>query len=240
LRNRATVVLTGGLAGALIGIVLFVLFVGRFAMGTLAMTDNGDALLSVTGGALYLGTVIVALIGGLVVSAIAYGASSEADDTATRFELAHILPFGLVAAVAAGYSILRAGVGLAGDAAAGVVSIRVAPLVMAILLAGLVAGMVVSWVVSTLAAKRIVGLEGEAAPASTAAMMRAATQAVSRPMLAIVVIAALAIGLSQLLLAAQGNAAIAIFGGAAAVVLLGAAAAAYMGGGSENGNKSAG
>jgi hypothetical protein len=90
--------------------------------------------------------------------------------------------------------------------------------------------MLVAWVVSTLAAKSIVGFEGQAAPVSTAAMMRAATRAITGPMLAIVVIAALAITFSQLLLAAEGTAAIAIFGGAAALVLLGAAGAAYLGG----------
>ena len=61
-------------------------------------------------------------------------------------------------------------------------------------------------------------------------MMRAAAQAVLGPILAIVVIAALAIGLAQLLLAAEGTAAIAIFAGVGALVLFGAAAAAYLGG----------
>lgn len=239
MKNRATVILTGGFAGGLLGIVLLVLLAGRFSMNAVGMTDNGDAQLAVTGGALYLATVIAALIGGAVVSAIAYGASSDADENTTRFEFVHILPFGLVAAAAAGYSVLRAGVGLAGDAGAGVVTIAVAPLAMTTLLAGFVAGVVVSSIVSTLAAKSIVGLEGQAAPASTTAMMKAAARAVSWPMLAIVVIAALAIGLSQLLLAAEGVAAIAIFSGAAAVVLLGAAAAAYLGG-SRDGNDAAG
>jgi hypothetical protein len=96
--------------------------------------------------------------------------------------------------------------------------------------AGLVAGGATAWVVSTLAAKSVVGLEGEAAPANTAAMMRAAAQAVMGPMLAIVVIAVLAIGLAQLLLAAEGTAAIVIFAAVGALVLFGAAAAAYFGG----------
>lgn len=230
LRNRSTVILTGGFAGGVLGVVMLALFIGRFSMNAIGMTDNGDAQLSVTNGALYLAGVVVALIGGAVVSAVAYGAGSGDNDDTTRFELVHILPFGLVTAVAAGYSVLRAGVGLAGTAAAGVVSIPAASLAATTLIAGLVAGMLVAFVVSTLAAKRIVGLEGEAAPASTAAMMRAAARAVSGPMLAIVVIAALAIALSQLLLAAEGTAAIAIFSGAAALVLLGAAGAAYLGG----------
>lgn len=237
MNNRASVILTGGFAGGLLGIVLFVLFAGRFAIDAVGMTDNGDAQLAITSGALYLAAVVVALIGGAVVSAIAYGASATDDDGSTRFQLSHILPFGLVAAIAAGYAVLRAGVGFAGDAEAGVVSIAVAPLAITILLAGFVAGAVVSWVVATLAAKSIVGLEGEAAPVSTAAMMKAATRAITGPMLAIVIIAALALALSQLLLAAGDVAAIAIFGGAAALVLLGAAGAAYLGG-SRNGKGS--
>lgn len=229
MKKRSTVIFTGGLAGGLIGISMLVLFAGRFAMDAVDLTGNGDGALSVTTGALYLAAVAVALIGGAVVSAIAYGVSA-AEDAATRFELAHILPFGLVTAVAAGYSVLRAGLGIAGETATGVITVRAAALALTVLIAGIVAGMLVAWVVSVLAAKSIVGLEGEAAPASTGALMKAATRAVMGPMLAIAIIAALAISFAQLLLAAEGVAAIAIFGGAAAVVLLGAAAASYLGG----------
>ena len=239
MRNRSTVIFTGALAGGLLGITLFVLVAGRYAMAGVGLDARGDGQLSVTGGALYLAGVIVALLAGAIVAAVAYGAGSDDGSDATRFSLAHIMPFGLVAAVAAGYSILRAGVGFAGDSVAGVVTVPVASLAITVLIAGLVAGALVAWVVSTLAAKSIVGLEGEAAPASTAAMMKAATRAVTGPMLAIVVIAALAIGLSQLLLAAQGTAALAIFGGAGALVVLGAAGAAYLGGpGNGNGANS--
>ena len=218
------------MAGGLIAVVLLALFVGRFAIETVGLSNGGDGELVVTSGALYLATVVVALLGGTVVSAIAYGASSDGNESVTRFELAHVMPFGLVAAVAAGYGLLRAGLGLAADADAGMVTTTIAALAFSALVAGLVAGGLTSWIVATLAAKSIVGLEGEAAPASTGAMMKAAMQAVTGPMLAIVVIAALAIALAQLLLAAEGVAAIAIFGGAAALVLLGAAAAAYLGG----------
>ncbi len=230
MNNRSTVVLSGALAGGLIAIALLVLFAGRYAMDAIGLTSGGDAELAVTNGALFLATVVVSLVGGAVVSAVAYGASSDDDEGQTRFELGHIMPFGLVAAVAGGYSILRAGLGFAGDSEAGVVTVTVAALALTALIAGIVTGALVAWVVSTLAAKSIVGLEGEAAPTSTAAMMRAATRAVTGPMLAIIVIAALAIALAQLLLAAEGIAAIAIFSGAAAVVLLGAAGAAYLGG----------
>lgn len=235
MKNRATVILSGALAGGLIGIALFALFAGRFAIDALGLTGGGDAELTVTSGALYLATVVAALIGGVIVSVIAYGVSSDDDETVTRFELGHILPFGLVTAVAAGYSILRAGLGVAGDAEAGIVSLPIAALALTVLISGLVTGALVAWVVATLAAKSIVGFEGEAAPSSTTAMMKAATRAVTGPMLAIIVIAALAIALSQLLLAAEGVAAIAIFGGAAAVVLLGAAGFAYLGGSNDDG-----
>lgn len=235
MNSRLTVVVSGALAGGLVGLVFLALFTGRFAMESLGLTSGGDAELSVTSGALYLAAVLAALLGGTAVAVIAYGVSSDDDESVTRFGLAHILPFGLVAAVAAGYSILRAGLGIAGDAEAGVVTVSLAALGLTVLIAGLIAGAVVAWVVSTLATKSIVGLEGEAAPSSTAAMMRAATKAVSGPMLAIVVIAALAIALAQLLLAAEGVAAIAIFSGAAGLVLLGATAFAYLGGSKDDG-----
>jgi len=234
LGNRSTVVLTGALAGGLIGVALLAFFAGRFAMGGIGLTSGGDAQVAVTSGALYLATVVVSLIGGVAVAVIAYGISSESGDEATRFELGHILPFGLVAAAAIGYGTLRAGIGFAGSAEAGVTTVSFAPLSISVLVSGLITGGLVAWVVSTLASKSVVGLSGEAAPASTAAMLRAATRAVSGPMLAIIVIAALAIALAQLLLAAEGVAVIAIFGGAAALILLGAAGAAYLGGPKDN------
>ena len=233
MNNRSTVILTGALAGGLLAIALLALFAGRFAIEAVGLSEGGDAELAVTSGALYLGAIVASLLGGAVVAAVAYGASSEDDEGVTRFELAHIMPFGLVTSVAVGYSILRAGLGIAAETVAGVVSVNAAALGLIVLIAGLVTGALVAWVVSTLAAKSIVGLEGEAAPSSTAAMMKAATRAVTGPMLAIVVIAALAVALAQLLLAAEGTGAIVIFSGAGALVLLGAAGAAYLGGSRE-------
>jgi hypothetical protein len=235
LRHRSTVVITGALAGGLLGIALLALFSGRFAIGAVGLSTGGDAELMVRGGALFLAAVLAALLGGAVVATVAYGATADAtDDGATRFELVHVLPFGLVTAIVVAYSILRAGLGVAGDSADGTVTVTMAALALTTLLSGIVAGGATAWVVSILAAKSLVGLEGEAAPSSTGAMMRAAAQAVMGPMLAIVVIAVLAIALAQLLLAAEGTAAIVIFGGVAALVLVGAAATAYLGGGSND------
>ena len=232
MRNRSTVIITGGLAGGLLAVALVALFAGRFAIESVGLSEGGDGQLIVRSGALYLATVVAALLGGVVVSAVAYGASATTADEENRFELAHILPFGLVTAVAVGYSIVRGGLGITAEIASGEITTTIAALALTSLIAGVAAGVVTAWVVATLAAKEVVGLEGEAAPASTAAMMRAALQAMTGPMVAIVVAAAFAIGLSQLLLAAEGTAAIAIFGGAGAIVLFGAAAAAYLGGGS--------
>ena len=229
MKHRSTVVLTGALTGGLVSIALLVLFAGRYAVEAVGLSSGGDAELSVTSGALYLATVVAALIGGVIVSLVAYGASSDGAEGTTRFELAHVMPFGLVISVAVGYSVLRGGLGWAADSEAGMVTTTVAALSMTVLAAGVVAGAHIAWVVSTLAAKSIVGLEGEAAPTNTSAMMKAAMQAVTGPMLAIVVIAALAVAFAQLLLAADGVSAIALFGGAAAVVLAGASAAAYLG-----------
>jgi hypothetical protein len=205
-------------------------FAGRFAMDSVGMTAAGDGQLAIQSGALYLATVVAALLGGLAVSVIAYGMTANNDDETGRFKLVHILPFGLIAAVATGYSVLRAALGASADIASGTVTVTIGALAVAALLAGVVAGAVTAWIVATLAAKRIVGLEGEAVPESPAAMFKAAVQAITGPLIAIVAIAALAISLAQLLLAAEGTAAIAIFSGAAALVLFGAAVAAYLGG----------
>ena len=233
MNNRSTVVLTGALAGGLLAIAFLAVLAGRYAIESASLTATGDAELIVTSGALYLAVVVAALLGGIVVSAIAYGASADSDATSTHFELGHVLPFGLVAALAVGYSVMRAGLGVTADIEAGELTATVAGIALTALVSGVVAGAVTAWVVTTLASKSIVGLEGEAAPASTAQMMKAAMQAVTGPMIAIVVIAALAISLAQLLLAAEGTAAIAIFSGAAALVLFGAAAVAYLGDGND-------
>jgi hypothetical protein len=227
LRKRSTVVITGALAGGLLAVCLLALFLGRFAT-EFGLSEGGDALLALRAGAVYLASVIAALIGGAAVATVSYGVSARDDDA--LFQLTHIMPFGLLTAVAASYSVLRAGLGIAADVAAGTIEVTAAALTFSSLAAGVVAGGATAWVVATLATKSIVGLEGEAAPASTAAMMRAATQAVLGPILAIVVIAVLAIGLAQLLLAAEGTAAIVIFAAVGALVLFGAAAAAYFGG----------
>lgn len=200
-------------------------------MESVGLSSGGDGQLVVASGALYFATVVAALVGGAIVSAAAYGASAKDSDDATRFELMHVLPFGLVGAVVTAYSIVRAGLGITAEIEAGEITVTIAAIALTVLVAGLVAGGVTAGVVATLAAKRIVGLEGEAAPASTSAMMKAAMQAVTGPMLAILLIAVLAISLAQLLLAAEGTAAVVIFGVAAALVLFGAAAAAYLGGG---------
>lgn len=230
MKNRLPVVLTGSLAGALLAVVVVVLFAGRFATGSVGMSDAGDGQLVVQSGALYMATVVAALVGGVAVSVITYGMTASEEADSPRFELSHVLPFGLIAALAAGYSVLRAGLGLTADIAGGEVTVPIVALAVAALLAGLVGGAATAWVVVTLAAKRVVGLEGEAVPASTSAMLKAALQAITAPMIAIVLIAAVAVSLSQLLLAAEGTAAIAIFGGVGALVLFGATATAYLGG----------
>jgi uncharacterized membrane protein len=230
-RQRPTAVLWGSLGGGLIALTGFAVLVGRNSLGSLGLDSGGHAQLALASGALYLAVVLTAVLGGAAVSGIAYGLSSKGErDVATRFELSHVLPFGIVAAIAGGYAVFRAGIGFAADAAAGVTTITVRDLAVVVLLSGLVAGAITSWITSLLEAKQVVGLSGEAVPESSAAMLRQALRAVTGPMLAIVVIAGLAIGLSQLLLAVQGAAAVAIFAAVGAIVLLGAAAAAHLGG----------
>ena len=92
MNSRSTVIVSGALAGGLIAIAFLALFAGRFSMGSLWLTSGGDADLSVTSGALYLAAVVAALRGGVAVAVIAYGVSSDDDESVNRFGLAHILP----------------------------------------------------------------------------------------------------------------------------------------------------
>ena len=77
--------------------------------------------------------------------------------------------------------------------------------------------------VDALSRPSLIGFSGEAAPASTRAMVAEMLQAVGAPVIALIVGAVFAISLSQILLAVEGTGAVVIFSVVGAVVLGGAA-----------------
>ncbi len=223
----------GAAVGSLLALGVLVLFTGRQAIGSVgAVVLDYDAVrarpqFAVSSGGLFLLVAGIALLGGLAVAALTYARSRELDPTSERFPLRAVLPVGAVTSLVAGYAVLRAGLGATADIGGGVVTISAFRMIVVTLLAGFVAGAVTAGIVEPLARKRVLGFGGEAWPADRGTFLRAMARAVGAPMLAAITIVALAIGLSELLLALGKDAAVAVFAVVAAVVLGGVALVAY-------------
>ena len=123
--------------------------------------------------------------------------------------------------------MLRFGLGATATIEEGVVTISVFRMAVLAVVTGAAAGGITASAVDALARPAVLGLEGEAWPTSTRAFLGEMVRALGGPTIATVTIAALAIGLAQLLLTFHGAASIAIFSVVAALVLGGAAAIAY-------------
>ncbi len=220
-RSRVRATVYGATAGALAGLAFMVLFVGRFSLGSVSEVD-GRASFEVSTGSMYLLTVILGLLGGLVIAVVAYAYGRETEPEAKSFPLSYLAPTGAVTAALFAYATLRFGVGAVGDITAGVATISVVRMTVVALIMGVVSGSITGLVVDSLARPAFLGLEGEAMPESAGAMMKEMMRAVGAPIIAIVAAAAFAISLSQVLLAVEGVGAVAIFSVVGAIVLGGA------------------
>jgi hypothetical protein len=187
---------------------------------------RGRSDFAVSSGGLYFAVIILAVLGGLVIAGAIYAFGSR-DVAERRFPLRFLLPTAGITAAIMAYAISRAGLGAVATIELGTVTVSVFRLIVVSMVAGAVAGGATASVVDALARPSFLGFEGEAAPQSSAAFMREMVSAVGAPTIAVVVAAAFAIGLSQLLLALSGAAAVAAFGVVAAIVLGGAALVAY-------------
>ncbi len=132
-----------------------------------------------------------------------------------------------VGSIVIAYAVTRAGLGAAADIEAGVITVSVFRMSIIAAAAGAGAGAITAGAVDDLARPEFLGLEGEAWPTSGRAVVAEMMRAIGAPTVAIVVVAALAIALSQLLLAIEGIGAVAVFSLAAGIVLFGAAFVAY-------------
>ena len=211
----------GSVAGGVIAMVLIAIFAGRFAVNALDVLD-GRASFEASTGSVYLLVVVVGLIGGLAISAVTYAFAAESEPETQRFPIAWMLPIGAVVAALFAYAVLRFGVGMAGDISAGILTVSVMRMAIIALVMGVVAGGITGAVVDALARPSMIGFEGEAAPESPGAIAAEMLQAVGAPVIALIVGAAFAIALSQVLLAVEGIGATIIFSVVGALVLGGA------------------
>jgi len=219
--KRVRAVGYGALVGAACGLTLSALLVGKFALHAVVV-ENNRAAVQVTTGSLYLLVVVTGLLGGLLVAAIMYGIGYELEPDSPRFAPAAVLPAGAVVAALFAYTVLRVGVGMLGEISEGVATIGSGRLVVVVLAMGLVAGAMCAAVTDALARPAVLGFEGEAIPRSAGALVAEMARAVGTPLIAVIAAATFAISLSQLLLALEGTAAVAVFSGVAALVLGGA------------------
>jgi hypothetical protein len=230
--SRLRAVLYGAVVGGFLALIAFVVLGGRFALGAAVATPliSGSPRAAITfsasSGGTYLIVVFAGMLGGLVVAGITYAVARESEPEAPKFPLRYQLPLAALVSGITAYAALRGGIGGFADIADGVVTVTVFRMTLVILIAGVVAGAVTAYVVDRLARPELLGLEGEAWE-TRRGVMTSMTRAVGTPVLAVMIAGAFALGLSQVLLEAEGTLAVALFALAGALVLGGAVLLAY-------------
>ena len=223
----------GAFAGALLALGGLALFGSRVSLASVQgvlldpATGRGRSDFVVSSGGTYLALIIVSMVGGLLIAGIVYAFGRENEPEGARFPLRYLLPTAAITAAIMAYSMLRVGLGAVADIDGGLITVSVFRLIIVLLIAGFVAGGATASVVDALARPRFLGFEGEAVPESSAAFVGEMLSAIGAPTIALVVIAALAVGFSQVLLSLHGTAAVAAFSIVAAIVLGLAALVAY-------------
>lgn len=176
-----------------------------------------------------------AVVGGLF-ARIAIAVADIAHPEEPRLPAAPLvlLTAGLGAVVA--YGTLRAGLGLGadivGDPAAGetIVTVTVFRAIVVGMITGAATGAVTALSGEWLSRASVVGLGGEAWPATAARFVKEATAAMTIPLLAVLTVATVVFLFSRLLLLDPGPFAVIVFSLGATVVLAAAAFFAYLGG----------
>jgi hypothetical protein len=219
----------GTLAGAVLGLVTLAFAAGRVIdAGVAPGTQPGDATVFVVGrGSMTLLILVAGAFGGTVIGAIAYAVGRIADPRERLYPVGAVLAIAAATGAFVAYAASRAAIGAAADSILdGTVTITVFRAAMAALVTGLLVGGVVGAGIERMSKPSLYGFGGEAWPASTAALLRAAAPAIGIPVVGIVVAAAAVFGFSRLLLAASHIVALTLFSLAAALILFGAAAIA--------------
>ena len=141
--------------------------------------------------------IIIAMLAALLVAGLVYSFGRETDPEGSRFPLRYLLPTAALTAAIFTYAGLRAALGAMGGLEAGVVTASVFRMIVAVVVAGALGGALTASVVDALARPSFIGFEGEAVPASTGAFVKEMMTAIGAPTIALVIIAVLAVSLSQ-------------------------------------------
>jgi hypothetical protein len=216
----------GSLVGALLGIGVLALAASRVLDGGLGVVldSSGGAtpVFEVTQGAMYLLVAVAGAIGGSVLGLIGYAVGHEAAPDEPRFSPIPLALIGAAAGAVVGFAAARAAVGAGGSIEFGVVTISPFRAALVALIAGAITGGIVGGTVERISRTEALGIGGEAWPRSPTAFVKDAVTAMGLPSLGIAVGVGVIYGLSRILLEAEAEVALIVFGGVAALILLGA------------------
>jgi hypothetical protein len=225
-RKPVLSLLLGAVAGALIAIGFMAFFGGFTALTTVSLlTDPGSfaaqPVFVASQGAMWLLILFSGAVGGFIIAALTYGFGRILEPDAGKFPLRYLIPGAMVLSAAMAYAAVRLGATIAGDVANdGSVTVPVASMIVIAVIAGLVAGGATTPIVDALARPANIGPRNEATPVSSRAFWSDLMGAIGVPILSALVIAMLAIGFSQLLLAAESSiVSVVAFAGIAFVIL---------------------
>lgn len=233
-RNRMTATAISGLLGGFAGAVFLAGFGALMAMGSFGAVQlaGGRARpqLVVTAGAMWFLAIVLGAIGSIAVALVAMAIGRTRAPKIATFPTAGLLTIAAVAGALLAYVGLRMTVNLSGDITTGVVTISAFRLIGSVMTVGVFVGSSVGWLTHALANPAFLGLDGAAWPETRGDFLKASMQAMNAPMTALLVLAIIAIPLSQALLTAAEE----ITGGAvivgsvvAILILAGASFVAY-------------
>lgn len=208
-----TVMALGAAAGAVLGVLALALIAGLVVTGTVTATlifparSVARAEFVASAGAMYTLVVVVGSVAGLLVSAATVALMRFLHPEEQRFGPGVLELGGAIAGGILAYVGLRAGLGWGGtivfDEVTGetIATLSVFRATIVAVGVGGFTGLVTALAVEWLSRPAVVGLEGEAWPASRPAFFKETTSAMLIPIVALAVAALLVFGFSQVLLA---------------------------------------
>ena len=219
--------LYGAVAGVLIAFGSLAFFGAYFAVETVeavpvsAANTAVDTVFKASTRGFFLLVGFVVVLGGMAVAMFTYAIGRTLDPDTNRFALAYMIPVGMLVGGALGFATISLGITIAGQTSIdGGITVSVTSLTYIAITAGIVAGGATAPLVDLLARPATIGPRNEATPVSSKAFWSDLMGAIGVPMLAIVVVAIIAISLSQVLLNSHSTAvAVTIFAITGAVIL---------------------
>ena len=232
IRRTIAAAAIGSLAGAFLGLIAVAAGAARLVDGGLIILEKdggaSEAVVAVSQAGLYLFVAASGVVAGAIFAMIGYAVGTQADPGATRYRLGPIVALGAGVGAAVAFAATRAVLGLTADIVDKTVLVSGFRAGVSALVAGAATGMVVAATAERLSRPEAIGFEGAAVPHSFGRFVRDAAAAVGLPAIGLGVAAIAVFGLSRVLLEAEGNVALLVFGGTAAAVLFGTALLASL------------